>query len=532
MHFKNLIFISMLGLLMARCSLMPNEIKIAEQMMITHPDSALQILRNVKSVSSLPDADHALYGLLMFKALDKNNLPLQPDSLLNFSILYYQKNVNNDALSYCYFYKARMYKMVQRHEEAAVLYLKSLDELQKSENFELLGKIYADLGDISTYQRELKDARKKYQISLEYFTRANIKSEIYNRLLDIGRSYHLAKEYRTAQNFYNKVLHQANDSVLCGAALQEIGINFYWELKLDSAEFYLRKSLDYPYESTNYAIRLYTLADVNFDMGNFDNARKYALKSLDYPANFFTKRDCYRILSNSEYKMNNFQLMGKYIAKYQDCVDSVRKIEVQTKSTFLENLHETKLAANKTRNYLTIVGWVLPIIALVSLLLVYRARKRNKQNEQVLVQEINQKRTQIIQSKSHLKASLLQKIDDTRAMQMPAFKKASLLQRDEMTKELYAICLHTNNWDEFSSLMNSTFNNVMTTLENKFPELNRKELMWCGLYLVDLDANDISLVLDTKLSSLYKLKQRLAQKMNLKTSKEFEAFLDQMINAE
>lgn len=530
MCLKNFVVVSLIGLFVASCSLMPNEMKIAKMIMAEHPDSALHILRDMKSVSNFTDDDRAMYGLLLFKALDKNNLPLQPDSLLNFTIRYYQKTSDNDALSFCYFFKARMYKMVQRHEEATVLYLKSLDQFQKTENNEFLGKIYADMGDISTYQSELNDARQKYQTSLDFFSRANNKSEVFNRLLDIGRCYHLEKKYTKALWYYNKVLRQSEDSVLCGAALQEIGINFYWDVKLDSAEYYLKKSLHYPYESTNYAIRLYTLADVNFDMGNFDDAREYALTSLKYPANFFTKRDCYRILSNTEYKQNNFQLMGIYIVKYQDCVDSVRKIEIQTKSTFLENLHETKLAANKTKSYLSILGWVLPVILVVGLLLLFRIRKRNQHKQLELKQEINQKQTQLIQNKSQLKTSLILQIDDAKALQAAVYKKATLLQRDELTKELYKNCLHTDNWAKFVQLINRTLNNLLIKLENEFPDINRKELMWCGLYLIEIEKNDMALLLDCKAESLYKLKQRVVQKLQLKSVKDLDDYFQKIVN--
>jgi hypothetical protein len=222
--------------------------------------------------------------------------------------------------------------------------------------------------------------------------------------------------------------------------------------------------------------------------------------------------------------------MGVYIAKYQDCVDSVRKVEIQTKSTFLENLHETELAANKTKSYLSILSWLLPAIALVVLLLIVRIRKRNQRNQLELKLEIHHKKNQLIHNKSQLKASLMLHIVDAKMLQLPVYKKATLFERDELTKELYKNCLHTDNWEKYCHLMNRILNNLLIKLENEIPEINRKELMWCGLYLIEIEKNDMALLLDCKSDSLYKLKQRVVQKFQLKSVKDLDAYFQKIIH--
>ena len=90
MHYKLRLFIPLLFLILLGCSLMPNEIKTAERIMEATPDSALHILQRVQSTKYLSGSDRALYGVLLFQALDKNTKPLQPDSVLNYSLDYYQ----------------------------------------------------------------------------------------------------------------------------------------------------------------------------------------------------------------------------------------------------------------------------------------------------------------------------------------------------------------------------------------------------------------------------------------------------------
>jgi len=265
-----------------------------------------------------------------------------------------------------------------------------------------------------------------------------------------------------------------------------------------------------------------------FDINQYDSAFQYATLALKYPSTFYNQRDCFRILANTEYSLKDFKQMAVYLAKYQDCTDSVRKIETQTKTTVLEDLHQTNGAFSKSRHFLIVLGCIIPLIILLSLLIVYRLRKRGlgkeKQLEEVEVQlvkvgvQLNEKKNLFIES-------LIHQIHETRMSQSAAYKKATTLQRDQMDKELYYNCLHLNDWDTFRRLMNKTFNNIITTLESNYSDLTHKELIWCCLFLLEISNQDMALVLESRPGSLYKLKSRLTQKMNLKSTKELDFLL-------
>ena len=96
------------------CSVVPNELNNAERMMETHPDFALRILKSMKPDQTKSESNRALYGLLLFQALDKNYKPLQPDSIIDFSINYYVRTNDKPRLASCYFYKGRMCKNALR----------------------------------------------------------------------------------------------------------------------------------------------------------------------------------------------------------------------------------------------------------------------------------------------------------------------------------------------------------------------------------------------------------------------------------
>lgn len=519
---KICLLLSFFSLILVGCSLMPNEMKQAEQIMETSPDSALHILQHMQSVQTMSDANRALYGLLYFEALDKKNKPLQPDSLISFSLNYYQNHNNKNYLARCYYYKAKIAKSAQHFDNATILYLKALDLTTNiEENYLLLGLIYSDMGDICIWQMDYNESLKKFQQSTMYFDKAGNQLEKNYRIISIGRIYRFKKAFSKADQYYRKALSQTSDSLLHGFAYQEIGINFYWAKRYDSAQYYLRKSLQFPYKGTNYAVRCFYLADLLYNTTQYDSAYSYAQLALKYPSTFFNQRDCYRILANIEYKWGGFDKIGFYISKYQDCTDSVRKIEIQTKTTVLEDMHQTSQAASITKQFLLVLVWVVPIIILVSILIVYQLRKRNKGKEK----QLEEAEVQISQKQSLLIDSLLQSIEETRAIYAVNYKKATPLQREQMDKEMYNVCMHVNDWNAFKKLMNRTFNDIVDVLEKTYPDVTRKEIIWSCLFLVSIPTPDIALILDSQTASLYKLKQRLAQKMNLKGTKELEQLL-------
>ena len=524
MHSKvNISFLFFLCLL-SGCSFVPNELKTAERIMDVYPDSALNILNHLNHREYKSPSDRALYGLLLFQALVKNTRPLQSDSLINFSINYYQKVSDNPHLAKSYFYKARFLRRNLRYEDATLFYLKALDCIQDKGDYAMLSEIYYDMGDICFIQREYKESRKKYQLAIECLTHLGKMVDISYRLLDIGRTYYAVKDYKTAQHCFRQALTKTSDSTLCGSALQEIGINYYYAKQYDSAQYYLRKSLNYPNTGFNYAIRRYTLADIYYNIEQYDSAYQYAFDALKYPSSFNTQRECYRILVNIEYLRKDIKQMGVFMTHFQSCTDSIRKIEMQTKSTVLEKLHTTDQEANGTKRSMIFIVSILLLVLLLSTILVIFLYKRNKLKRE----QIGIFKNQLTSKQEFVSHTLTKKIKEAKALQVAERKNATADKREELDKELYISALHLNNWDDFSTEMNHAFNNIIVSLEINYPTINQKEIIWCCLQLLDVSHADRMLVLEATSDSLYKIKQRLAQKMNLKTTKDLDCYLRNM----
>lgn len=521
MHSKLNFICILLSVFLIACSLMPNDMKTAEKIMDSNPDSALHILEHMHPNQAFMDADRALYGILLFQALDRNNKALQPDSVLNYSINYYSNSSNKVYLATAYYYKARLYKRAQQFDQATLFYLKALDLIRNEKKYSLLGKIYSDMGDICSIQKDYTKSMKKYEESIYFFKLAGDTLEASYKVIDIARMYRFMKDYQKARQFYTKSLLQSPDSFLHGIVYQEIGINYFFAKQYDSAKYFLNKSLLYPYKGTNYAIRCYNLADLYFELNQFDSAFLYANKAMKYPATFFIQRECYRILTNTEYSKGDFKQMATYMSKYQDCTDSVRKIETQTKTTILEDLHQTSSAASKSNQFLIISVFIILIILALSLFIVLTLRIKSNRKQQ----ELKTTEKKLVEKQLVLKHNLIQKLQETRDLHSSVFKKANGTERELIIKEIYNNTLHIDDWEAFKTLMNKTFNDIVGNLESRYSEINKKEILWCCLFLLDIPNNEMLNLLDCKQSSLYKLKYRITIKLQLTTAAELEHLL-------
>jgi len=521
MHFKISIFITFICFLFVGCTIVPEQMKTAERIIDTHPDSALYILQHLNPDIYKSSSNRALYGLLLYHALERNDRNIQPDSVIDFSINYYQNQNDKIHLAGCYLYKGYMLKRMQCYDDASILYLKAIDCLKNQNEYALLGKIYSDIGDICSIQQDYIESLKKYNYSLDCFNKTDKKVDAGFLLLSIGRDYNYLKKNKIAQWYYHKAILGMSDSTLLGAAYQEMGVNFYVSNHFDSAQYYLRKSLNYPYRSNSYAIRCYVLAQLLFDLQQYDSSFVYASKALKYHPNFYNQRDCYRILTNIEYTRNNLKQMGLYLSHYQDCNDSVQRIKSQTKNKVLENLHNSTLEAKGSKKNMILIFSALMIILLLSSGLILFLLKRNKFKRQQLFtykQQLNNKQ-------EFVSRRLFRKIEETRVSQTEERKNASVETRERLDKEVYIIALHLDNWDDFNREINHAFNNIIVSLNSEFTSITRKEIIWCCLHLLDVPLADRMLILDASSDSLYKLKQRLAHKLNLKTTKELSSFL-------
>lgn len=532
--FITVFILSVFFILFASCNSVSPELKTAEQLIESAPDSALQILRNLPPQKYKNPKNRALYGLLMVQALDKIQLPLKPDSLLNYSIAFYQEYHDQDRLASCYLYKGRTNKYALQYETAMNFYLKALDETQNSKNNTLIGRINYDLGDIYIIQQEYTKARQKFKIAYTYFKKDKFQLLAFYSLLSIGRSYHETKDYEIAEKYFRKIYNYAKDSLQKGSLFQEMGLNFHDSKKLDSALVYYRKAIYFPYVNNNRAIRYCYMSNLFFNLNQIDSAFYYANKSFNYETDIRTQRECYRIMTNCEFIKGRTENVTYYMNKYVILGDSIRKIDTQTKGSVLETMHISKKKTEEAENRFRHLFILLFMLIGATVYIYIRKHRLNKQEKLQAEKEAEQIRlNQKIDIRKHEIEKhldiLLKKIQEKKTLMASERKKATINEKETMDIEIYNELLHFNNIGLFYREMDILLNNIVTKLKNGYPNLNEKEITWCCLYLLKISASDMFLLLDYTVNGLKKMRQRLALKMNLQGVSELYTLLDEML---
>jgi tetratricopeptide (TPR) repeat protein len=509
------------------CSRTPQELKTAEQLIENHPDSALHILRNLAPDKYKSGESRALYGFLLFQTLNTKLLPLKPESLLDFSINWYEKHPDPDRLAACLLYKGRANKDCFQYEKAIIYYLKALDEAKNSKDNLLLGRLNSDIADIFTIQSDFIKARQKYTLSYEYFKKSKSYVHEYYSLIDIGISFSHTHDYKTAQGYYHKVYSLANDSMIKGAALDQIGRCYYDANQIDSAFFYLRKVLYYPYLGYNRAKRYNYIASLFLDNNQIDSSYFYAINSFNFNPDIRTKRDCYRILTNSEFRRGNMREMSMYMNKYVNLSDSIRKIDAQIKGSYIETTHIANKKAIKNQYIAWNLGGLVLILIIVGYLLYRLFTHRNRQ-EKKQIQETHTVEKRVIHKKViEEKRTVLQKQLEARKKSMLIeYRNAGAQERELQLREIYKELLHFDEPELFFNEMNKFLNRLVVKLKKRHPTLNEKELMLCCYLLLHIPTYDMLILFGYKSdNSLKSLKKRLPKKLNLENATLLEDFL-------
>ena len=363
-----------------------------------------------------------------------------------------------------------------------------------------------------------------------YFSEIKFQPQAFFSLLNIGRTYHAAHNFKIAQNYYRKIYHYAKDSLQKGALLQEIGLNFYDFHNPDSALYYYRQIINYPYIGFNRSISYSYMANVYFDINQIDSAFYYASNSFKFKSDFRTQRECYRIMTNCEFARGHIKNVTNYMNKYVQLGDSMRKIEAQTKGSYIESKHYTELKYVKARKVLWYsIAFIILIIA-GSYILYTRLYQRSKK-EKIYLHEIHLQQKAGIHKDIAAKYSevLLQKVEKLKAVQTNERKRTNYTEKVLLDRKIYNELLHLDKPDLFFNEMDSVLNNLPTKLKKRYPSLTVKETSWCCLSLLEVPTTDIYILFDYTVEGLKTMRKRLAQKTGLSGVSELKDFLEKLL---
>lgn len=324
MKIFRLIWFLPISLFIVSCS--QNEIcsslKTAEDIINDNPDSTLSILREIDNDALKDNQLKALYGLLYTSANIKKQKVPDNDSLIDYSIQFFENNNDSYHLADSYYYKGMMC-YAKKQLEVSAHYLKKAESLSIKYGYSrITNKIYERL----SYLNYITDNKA---LTLEYSKKyLNSSIELKDRTL-ISRAFVMVASSYAAVNLSDSAYYYLEsglryidgvDSVLKADILVDVGEMYYEKGDLDLSE---NNALQSDSIHPNPHAKM-LLGKIEYQRGDRIKAKKYwdhALSINDVKV----KKELYKIVANYYAETGNYDDAYVISLKLDSLNDTINK---------------------------------------------------------------------------------------------------------------------------------------------------------------------------------------------------------------
>ena len=294
----------------------PSAMQQAESLMNTSPDSALTLLEGMMdSIDIYPKETQMYWHLLTIQAKDKQYIVHTSDSLINRIVRFYEGYGDKEKLMMAYYYQGRVYR--DMNDALKALKAFQLAENVQTSNWDLLTKVYSQMGYLFAYQGLHDEAIRVHRKSINIYKLQNKERQTAYPLRDIARMYGSKNQPDSALYYYQNAYQMAladKDTTRYHEILSELG-GYYCQLgKNDSAKLILKYAEQQP------SIR--------------DKRHIHAMLG-----------DVYKNLYDAEVLRGNYRLATEYIDKaltLKDSIDQITQTEAVAKINSLYNYQHTE----------------------------------------------------------------------------------------------------------------------------------------------------------------------------------------------
>lgn len=405
------------------------ELKQAESVMYEHPDSALCILKGIGTSELSDPFQNAAWCLLMTQAKDKNYDKHASDSLINIAYEYFMKCDDPHWKALAYNYKGVVSEGLGDVEGAIQNYLKAINEVEKTKDYQLAYLIYSNLGIAYTYRSLNEYAIESLQKAYEYAQLSGNKVYVSAALAYMARVYCVQSNWKKALEYYQEAEKLAEES---GKARELSGIKGELSMIYAIKEEY-NVALQYVKAALKIAINsgikteqfMLSIGDIYRLQGINDSAYYYYNKAL-FSDNIYTLQSAYRSLYVLSKKQGNFADAVDYSEKLWNCSDSIRSlernralIEIQERydqQKVLNEKNELQIEKDRTLKIgLSVLIFLLSSIIVVIYKLFCKQKQLQKSEEQIseYQHKINSNEVLINKNRNHIN-ELLHQIEISR----------------------------------------------------------------------------------------------------------------------
>ncbi len=515
------------------CTRVLPELKTAEELMETAPDSALYILQKLKCTKIYSRYNRALYALLLSQALDKKEIYVGSDSLITVATDYFDESDPEHA-GYAWLYHSHTANNRDSVNEQARNLFKAQEYAEKTNDFKLLGLIYGDKGNLYASQRQFDSAICYYKKAYYSF---KINKDYRNSIissLSVAYEFVRKTQFDSALYYYHlaeKLSYHTNEKVIISLIYREMGVTYYQQGNYQIA---LQKYRKVPltdnkiYDSNKY----YLIGNLFVKTGQPDSAAFYLRKVTELGT---MASDYYRLWQKIAEQKGDKILALSYANKVSIATDSLYKKKLETSFAGLEKkfkyqglqiANQDLTIKNKQKGIFLLVLLLAMCIFSVAFLFWRLRIKKNEVDYQraLLEKEIekaaNEKENNaLLERQLKLQTILLSniKMHQTNTVKRPTVWREGSKETIEKQNETF--------YNELKTYVDMEYNNFTSRLKEKHPALTDNDIFISCLLLAEFDSGMIATILNVQTESINKARYRLRTKLKLQNSENLTDYL-------
>ena len=521
----------------------------AEQLLVTHPDSALQLVEQVVVKPSHGADFRTRYNLMLMRCRDKAEGLLPSDSLLEATLDYYeQRDTRRNLIEYAYaLYYAGRVAETQGDFSHALAHLLDADRALSSTNDTFLR------GDVLMEMARLYRRQRYVQLSSIHFEKAARCFEIHNRYADAmhawlatSAEYHQLGDLSRSEHYYHKakgMAEELNDTVVLITLARISATRSVERGEYDTAIKTLRDATAAYANGVEPREFYYLLGLIKLRQGDADSSALYLSEHMaDYREqqrqdSLYGRSRGHLILRNEDVAGEFFADMGEYQKAYNRKTRALRILDSiyhAEKLSPIPSMQGRYLRAqleqqNDILRHRVVMQWIIVALAFVAMIffimwLLTRRRQLILQQRQTILeyrQSIVRLRDAYAAEQSKPRIGIPQELIDRRLDFMRKLLDVAVLygNRSELfTRKIGELISSESEggiqW-VFEDILNMQQPGFVDFLKQRFPQLTDRELGLYSMICLDIPKSTICMVANISAKTYYNQRNILRGKLAL-----------------
>ena len=503
-----------------------DDLSYAESVMWSHPDSALQFLKNMDKKELKEIEMKHRYEVLFAQAYARNELPVPNDSALKDAVKYYDEHTGN--LHYrmlAHYYLSCHLRLVRRHGEQMMEMLKAEQMAERLHDIRMLRVIHDNKAYLFFNQTILKRAYQEYEKELKDIQALGDSSSVGYAIYKLGVCSESFREEDTERLLregiallrkYDKKEYLCEALVRLSRFLLKKGA-YDEALKLSrEAVIYIRNKKDY---------YVYNDLGLAYDYNDKRDSAVWCFHQALESPNMSTKGEAYTFLAFVANMRKEYELASKYqeaSAKIHETLywESQQADVVNAEKMFQKQMDEEK-------HLRVICTFIVLAVCLLSLVIggvcIYRKKSKardkdmkrmsdklesiheNVSNIGELEKDVGKLKKEIVNLKEERLRNIERMIQQSDVM----VKISRMVNQDEEMGNKREK-MEEGDWIQLQEHINRLFPGFCDTLFDAY-QMNSKEVNLCCLLMTNLQPTGLNNVLGCSRSTFYDRQTRILQ---------------------